>query len=120
MNDNKLGTRAEKPIPSPYGPLHKTNTVEGITISVELMKRLIALGIVHSNGVRDYNVGDSNYAKHTIQPWAIWQDWNLNPWDGDIIKRTLRDKTGDVRKLDYEKIIHICQERIRQLDAGLD
>lgn len=110
----------EKPVPPPYGALHKTNTAEGITISVELMKRLIALGIVHSNGVRDYNVGDSNYAKHTIQPWAIWQDWNLNPWDGDIIKRTLRDKTGDVRKLDYEKIIHICQERIRQLDAGLD
>lgn len=24
------------------------------------------------------------------------------------------------RKLDYEKIIHICQERIRQIDEGIE
>ena len=26
------------------------------------------------------------------------------------------EKQGDSRRLDYEKIIHICQERIRQID----
>ena len=65
--------------------------------------------------IRTYNVGTSNYAKHKIQPWDIWLEYNLNPWDADIIKRTLRTKEGDSRVLDYEKIIHICQERIRQL-----
>ena len=65
--------------------------------------------------VRQYNVGDSNYSKHKIQPWDIWLDWNLNPWDADIIKRVLRDKSSDSRETDYIKIIHICLERIRQL-----
>ncbi len=66
--------------------------------------------------VRDYNVGKSDYAKHTIQPWDIILEYGLNYWDGDIVKRVLRTKEGESRRLDYEKIIHICQERIRQID----
>ena len=66
--------------------------------------------------VRDYNVGKSDYAKHKIQPWDIILEYGLNYWDGDIIKRILRTKEGESRRLDYEKIIHICQERIRQID----
>lgn len=65
--------------------------------------------------IRDRNVGNSDYSKHTIQPWDIWLEYELNPWDADIVKRVLRTKEGDTRRMDYEKIIHICQERIRQL-----
>lgn len=65
---------------------------------------------------RSYNVGESDYAKHKIQPWDIWLEYNLGPWDADIIKRVLRTKKTDGRRLDYEKIIHICKERIRQID----
>ena len=68
--------------------------------------------------VRGHNVGESNYATHKIQPWDIWLEYGLNPWDADIIKRVLRDKPGQ-RRLDYEKIKHICDERIRQIDAGV-
>lgn len=68
--------------------------------------------------VRDYNVGKSDYAKHTIQPWDIILEYGLNYWDGDIIKRVLRTKEGEPRRLDYEKIIHICNERIRQIDVS--
>ena len=66
--------------------------------------------------IRSYNVGSSDYAKHKIQPWSIWLEYNLNPWDADIVKRVLRTKETDGRRLDYEKIIHICKERIRQID----
>jgi hypothetical protein len=66
--------------------------------------------------VRSYNVGASDYAKHKIQPWDIWLSYDLNPWDADIVKRVLRTKETDGRRLDYEKIIHICKERIRQID----
>lgn len=66
--------------------------------------------------VRDYNVGKSDYAKHKIQPWDIILEYGLNYWDGDIVKRVLRTKEGESRRLDYEKIIHVCQERIRQID----
>ena len=65
---------------------------------------------------RHYNHGNSDYAEHKIQPWDIWLEYNLNPWDADIIKRILREK-GE-RRLDYEKIKHICDERIRQIDEG--
>lgn len=70
--------------------------------------------------VRSYNVGQSDYSKHKIQPWDIWLEYNLNPWDADIVKRILRTKSTDSRKLDYEKIIHICKERIRQIELGLE
>jgi hypothetical protein len=36
------------------------------------------------------------------------------------VKRILRTKQGDSRRLDYEKIIHICEERIRQIDTEAD
>lgn len=71
-------------------------------------------------GVRSHNVGASDYSKHKIQPWDIWMEYHLNPWDADILKRVLRSKSTDSRKLDYEKIIHICQERIRQIDEGYE
>ena len=68
--------------------------------------------------VRDYNVGKSDYAKHAIQPWDIILEYGLNYWDGDIVKRVLRTKEGEARRLEYEKIIHICKERIRQIDTN--
>lgn len=71
-----------------------------------------------SNETRDYNIGKSDYAQHKIQPWDIWKEYNLNPWDADIVKRVLRTKEGEARRLEYEKIIHICKERIRQIDAA--
>lgn len=76
--------------------------------------------------VRSHNVGKSDYSKHKIQPWDIWIEYKLNAFDGDIIKRVLRQKEEkgmsklESRKLDYQKIIHICQERIRQIDEGIE
>lgn len=74
--------------------------------------------------VRSFNVGSSDYAKHKIQPWDIWIEYHLNPFDADIVKRVLRTKQEnglserEARILDYEKIKHICEERIRQLTTG--
>lgn len=91
-------------------------------ISDELYAKLEYLGIIQ-NEVRSHNVGKSNYSKKTIQPWAVWLDYpELTGWDDDIVKRVLRIKeeegmsANEARKMDYEKIIHNCQERIRQLD----
>ena len=84
-------------------------------ISDELYNKLKYLGIIPDD-TRSYNVGESNYSKHIIQPWSIWLDYpELTSFDHDIIKRVLRTKTGESRDIDYNKIIHICKERIRQL-----
>lgn len=86
-----------------------------------LEDRLRYLGVLDNN-VRSENTGESDYAQHVIQPWTVWLDYGLNPWDADIIKRVLRKKgTGDDevranRITDYEKIIHVCRERLRQME----
>lgn len=86
-------------------------------ISDELYDKLKYLGII-PNDTRSYNVGESNYSKHIIQPWSIWLDYpELTSFDHDIIKRVLRIKTGENRETDYLKIIHICRERLRQLNC---
>lgn len=91
-----------------------------VTIDFELYKELRKLGIIHDCkeevDIRSFNIGNSNYSKHTIQPWSIWLDYpELTSWDHDIIKRVLRTKKGETRTMDYNKIIHDCNERIRQL-----
>ena len=87
-------------------------------IPLELYLRLKALGIIGADEVRSHNVGASNYSEHLIQPWSIWLDYpGLSAWDCDIIKRVLRTKSTDSRIMDYEKIIHICEECIRHINA---
>jgi hypothetical protein len=91
-----------------------------VKIDKTLYDRLNYLGLI-PNEVRKDNVGKSNYSQYTIQPWSIWIDYNLNPWDADIVKRTLRTKEEpgmsaiEARIMDYDKIEHICRERKRQL-----
>lgn len=94
-------------------------------IPEELYNQLNLLGLI-PNDVRDHNVGNSNYSKRLIQAWSVWIEYNLNAFDGDIVKRILREKAEpgmslrESRMMDYKKIIHISQERIRQLELMSD
>lgn len=91
------------------------------------IKRLIELGVLKTDthSCRDNHVGKSDYSNKIIQPWTLWMEYKLNAWDADIVKRALRTKEEagmspkEARKMDYEKIIHDCQERIRQLDIEI-
>ena len=100
-----------------------SNQSPTIEIDNNLYSKLISLGIIPTE-IRKSHVGSSNYSQHVTQPWSIWLDYKLNPWDADITKRILRTKAEsgmsetEARIMDYEKIIHICQERIRQLEAS--
>lgn len=94
-------------------------------ISDELGRYLQYLGILPTDSddsVRSANVGASDYSSHIIQSWTIWDEYGLNPKDADIVKRVLRTKDDSERSpienriLDYQKIVHIGQERIRQLE----
>lgn len=91
-----------------------------VAISKDFYEKLQFLGII-PNEIRSGNIGKSDYSKHIIQPWSIWIDYNMDPWDADITKRVCRTKEEqgmsweEARIMDYEKIIHDCQEKIRQL-----
>lgn len=83
---------------------------------------------IETKDTRNYNVGSSNYSSMPkgYQPWDLWKIFHMNPFDADILKRLLRTKTEpgmtpqESRKLDYQKIIHVCQERINQIDEGYE
>lgn len=115
-------TKLDYKIPSPFD---WSNYVISYDIQPNIendkqLKELERLGVINAK-CRKINEGTSDYAEHIIQPWAIWLDYNLDPWDADIIKRVLRTKKesgmteNEARILDYKKIIHICNEKIRQL-----
>lgn len=108
-----------------FGDLHKEQTERGAggfgsTDKKETfdsgVENILAGVETEKEDIRSYNVGTSDYSKRRIQPWDIWQEYDLNPRDADIVKRVLRNKSTDSRRLDYEKVIHICKERIRQID----
>ena len=66
------------------------------------------------------NVGTSDYSEHSIQPYDIWNEYKLDPWRADIIKRVLRSKGNTEEEikanklLDLQKIIHICEYLIEK------
>lgn len=101
---------------------------EFFSINKKVLYKLIELGVLKTtkHSCRDANVGKSDYSEHVIQPWTIWLEYNMNAWDADIQKRLLRTKVEpgmtpeEARKLDYQKIIHNAEERIRQLDVKIN
>ncbi len=101
---------------NPLTLVPREETIATVPIPAALYKRLNRVGLI-PNDVRDYNVGESDYSEHLIQPWSIWIDYQPNPFDADILKRILRHKKTEPRKQDYQKIIHICQECIRQIEC---
>lgn len=98
--------------------------IQLVKLNKKEIEHLLNLGILKTTekSCQDYHIGKSDYSTHVIQPWNIWKEYNLNPWDADIVKRILRTKEEpgkskeDARIMDYEKIIHICKERIRQIN----
>lgn len=82
----------------------------------------VVLGV---SDVRSFNIGNSDYAEHKIQPWDVWIAYRLNPFHADMVKRLLRTKAEEgmspleARRLDYEKIKHIAMECKRQKAEGI-
>lgn len=82
----------------------------------------VVLGV---SDVRSFNIGNSDYAEHKIQPWDVWIAYRLNPFHADMVKRLLRTKAEggmsplEARRLDYEKIRHIAMECKRHNAEGI-
>lgn len=59
-------------------------------------------------------VGGNHYLK-AIQPWDIIRAWDLNYWEGNIVKYTLRHK-GKGKIEDLEKAKHYLEYLIEHYD----
>ena len=59
-------------------------------------------------------IGGRHYAKHSIQPWDIIDDWDLDYYLGNVIKYVLREKNDKVE--DLHKAIHYLEKKIELLE----
>lgn len=57
--------------------------------------------------------GGDHYAKHTIQPWNIVDEYELNFYEGNALKYILRKKANRVE--DLQKAIHYLEKEISNL-----
>jgi hypothetical protein len=58
----------------------------------------------NESGVQTRQVGGDHYVRHSIQPWDIWREYNLDPWEASALKYLLRRKEN--RLTDLEKCRH--------------
>lgn len=71
-------------------------------------------------GLLTYNIGASDYAQMDEQPWELWDFYKLtDPWDCDIVKRVMRRKGGEEKRLDWKKCEHICRYQQWRVEMGL-
>jgi hypothetical protein len=59
-----------------------------------------------SERAQRYQVGGDHYSKHRIQKWAIVEEYELNPWEADVLAYLLRRKPGVPRIEDLKKAKH--------------
>lgn len=63
-------------------------------------------------------VGGDHYVKHKIQPWDVIDEYNLNYYEGNILKYLLRTKSNRVE--DLEKLIHYAEKELNNVRKKLD
>jgi len=64
---------------------------------------------------RDKQIAGSHYRISPMQPWDIIKAWELNFWQGNVIKYVLRAPYKG-RKEDFEKAKHYLEYLIENYD----
>lgn len=94
------------------GASYQSSKKEKLLRSVSL-RLIISLKNMASKALKKQH-GGNHYLKHKIQPWHIIDEYNLNYYEGNILKYLLRDKNN--RKEDLQKLIHYAEYCIERLD----
>lgn len=63
---------------------------------------------------RQTQIGGDHYRKFRIQPWDIRKEYNLNPWEADVLSYLLRRKPGVPRIEDLKKARHCLDYLIEE------
>ena len=67
---------------------------------------------------RHKQIGGNHYAKHTIQPWDIIREYELDFFEGNALKYLLRQKGS--RLEDLRKAAHYLEECIKNEQKRID
>ena len=63
-------------------------------------------------------IGGDHYVKHKIQPWDVIDEYNLNYYEGNILKYLLRTKSSRIE--DLQKLIHYAEKELDNVRKELD
>lgn len=77
-------------------------------------------GPVGNGSARLDQVGGTHYAKHKIQPWDVWDEYDLDRYTANAVKYLLRggDKPGNTRLQDLKKARHYLDKAIEMEEGG--
>lgn len=75
-------------------------------------------GEVRDSIALEKQVGGRHYKQHSIQPWNIIDEYDLDFYLGNILKYILRTK-GDNQIEDLNKAIHYLERKIELLEGKL-
>jgi hypothetical protein len=68
---------------------------------------------MEEGNVMSRQVGGNHYKDKKMQPWSVIDEYNLNYYEGNILKYLLRDKENRIE--DLEKLIHYAEKEILNL-----
>lgn len=77
------------------------------------MQKLVATGVTDGTQYHKQVGGDHYF--NPIQPWDIIRAWDLNYWEGNVIKYVLRHK-GKNKTEDLAKAIHYLEYLIENYE----
>lgn len=66
------------------------------------------------SGALSRQVDGDHYQGAGIQPWDIWEAYNLDPWEANALKYLLRRKKGVARLTDLRKLAHYVERCIER------
>ena len=71
------------------------------------------------NEVMDTQYGGNHYKERAIQPWEIWEAYDLNGWEASALKYLLRYKDKGKALEDLYKCMHNVQYLIAKEERRL-
>jgi hypothetical protein len=78
-----------------------------------------ATSLIGNGSARLGQVGGEHYKKHKIQPWDVWDEYDLDRYTANAVKYLLRggDKPGNTRLQDLRKARHYLDKAI-EMEEG--
>lgn len=69
--------------------------------------------------VMDTQIGGNHYKERAIQPWEVWEAYDMNGWEASALKYLLRYKDKGKPVEDLHKCMHNIQYLIAKHERAM-